>query len=69
MQNQVENTDALLDIGQVAQLLGTSHFYVQAHSSGKNKPSIAYLKLGHRMLRFRRSDVEDFIQARQSKKV
>jgi len=68
MQDQIENADTLLlDTGQVAQMLGVSHFYVQAHSSGKRKPSIEFVKLGHRTLRFKLSSVQAFIASRSKK--
>jgi len=67
MQDQIENTDVLLDTGQVAMMLGVSHFYVQAHSSGKRKPTIPFLKLSHRTLRFKLGDVREFIASRSKK--
>jgi len=67
MSNTVPTTDdILLDTVQTAQLLKMSTFFVVAHSSGGRKPQIPFLKLGNR-LRFRPSDVQNYIASRTKK--
>jgi len=54
----------LWDTVQTANYLQMSTFYVTKHSSGGVKPLIPYVKFGNR-LRFKPSDVQDFIAARK----
>lgn len=68
MSNTVPILDdsVLLDTVQVAQLLKMSTFFVVRHSAGKVSPTLRYMKVGNR-LRFRPSDVQDFITSRAKK--
>ncbi len=59
--------DELLTSVEVARRLQTSTFYVVKHSTGGTKPLIPFVKLGHRTLRFRASEVETFIASRSKK--
>jgi len=61
MQDTVPSgADILLDAPAVASMLHVSTFYVRKH--------IPVVKLARRCLRYKLSDVQAFIQARQSKK-
>jgi len=61
MQDTVPSgADVLLDAPQAASMLHVSTFYVRKH--------LPVVKLGRRMLRYKLSDVEAWIAARQSKK-
>ncbi len=68
MQDQILPDDVLLNTAQVAQMLQVSSYYVVKHSTGRGKPAIPFVKLSHRTLRFKLSDVQGFVAARQSKK-
>lgn len=59
--------DVLLTSLEVAQKLRTSTFFVVKHSTGGKAPRLPFVKLGHRTLRFRLSDVEEFIASRSKK--
>jgi len=61
MQDTVnKGADVLLDAPAVAQMLHVSTFYVRKH--------VPHVRLARRCLRYKLSDVQAFIQARQSKK-
>jgi len=60
MQDTVPSTDVFLPAPRVAMMLDCSTFYVRKH--------IPFVRLGRRMLRYKMSDVQKFIAARQSKK-
>jgi len=49
--------DRLLDVGEVAAMLGMSEAWVRQHSNGMRRPSIRSLKLG-KCVRFRREAVQ-----------
>lgn len=52
----------LLDVAEVAHLLGTSEAWVRQHASGLRQPKIPSVKLG-KCVRFRREAVLEFIKA------
>ena len=52
--------DPLLTPAEVARWLHTSSGWVRDHASGRRRPLLPSLKLG-KCLRFRASDVENFI--------
>jgi len=61
------DADVLLNTAQVAEMLQLSPYFVVAHSTGRRKPTIPFVKLSHRTLRFRLSDVKEFIASRTRK--
>jgi predicted DNA-binding transcriptional regulator AlpA len=67
MTDTVTSAAVLLDTPAVAQKLHVSTFYVVKHSTGGKKPIIPFVKLGHRTLRFKLSDVDEFIASRSKK--
>lgn len=60
----MERQEPLLNCEQVAELLGCSAAWVRDHST-RRSPRIPVIKLGNNkkpMLRFRRRDVDEFIE-------
>jgi predicted DNA-binding transcriptional regulator AlpA len=53
--------DRLLDVPEVAHLLGMSEAWVRQHSNGMRRPAIPSIKLG-KSIRFRREAVLEFIK-------
>jgi predicted DNA-binding transcriptional regulator AlpA len=64
MQDQLLPDDVLLNTAQVAQMLQVSPYYVVKHSTQGAKPTIPFVKLSHRTLRFKLSSVQEFIASR-----
>ena len=56
--------DRLLDVPEVAHLLGMSEAWVRQHSNGLRQPAIPSIKLG-KCVRFRREAVLEFIAAQE----
>ena len=54
--------DRLLDVPEVARMLGMSEAWVRQHSNGLRRPSIPCVKLG-KSVRFRREAVLEFIRS------
>jgi excisionase family DNA binding protein len=54
--------DRLLDVSEVADLLGVSPAFVRQHASGLRQPCIPSIKLG-KVVRFKRSSVMAFIES------
>jgi excisionase family DNA binding protein len=54
--------DHLLDVSEVAAMLGMSEAWVRQHSNGMRRPSIPSVKLG-KSVRFRREAVLEFIKS------
>ncbi len=52
----------LLDVFAVAELLAVSPDWVRSHANGSRQPALRCVSLG-KLLRFRRADIEAFIQA------
>ena len=53
--------EKLLTVAEVAESLGVSPAWVRQHASGVRRPVLPSVKMG-KVLRFRRGDVERFIQ-------
>ena len=53
--------EKLLDVFAVADLLSVSPDWVRSHSNGSRQPALRCVSLG-KLLRFRRADVEAFIE-------
>lgn len=53
--------DKLLTVGEVAKWLAISPAWIRDHASGRRNPKLPRVKLG-KSLRFRREDVERFIE-------
>ena len=56
--------ESLIDLEQVAQMLGVSRAWVRDHATRRN-PRIPVVRLGGKraLLRFRTQDIENFINA------
>ena len=54
--------DRLLDVPEVARILGMSEAWVRQHSSGLRRPAIPSIKLG-KCVRFRREAIQGFIKS------
>jgi predicted DNA-binding transcriptional regulator AlpA len=54
--------DRLLDVPEVARMLGMSEAWVRQHSNGMRRPAILSIKLG-KCVRFRREDVLEFVRS------
>jgi len=54
--------DRLLDVAEVAGLLGMSEAWVRQHANGLRRPQIPNVKLG-KCVRFRRAAVLEFIRS------
>jgi len=52
----------LLDVGEVAAMLGMSEAWVRQHSNGMRRPAIPSVKLG-KCVRFRLEAILDFIKS------
>jgi predicted DNA-binding transcriptional regulator AlpA len=61
-QIQSDPCERLLDVAEVAHLLGMSEAWVRQHASGLRRPSIPSVKLG-KCVRFRRETVIEFIKS------
>lgn len=57
--------EKLLDTFEVAEILGVSPDWVRAHSNGNRQPALPSVSLG-KLIRFRRADVEAFIEAQRT---
>jgi predicted DNA-binding transcriptional regulator AlpA len=55
--------EKLLDVFQVADLLAVSPDWVRSHANGSRQPELRCVSLG-KLMRFRRADVEAFIENR-----
>jgi excisionase family DNA binding protein len=55
--------EKLLDVFQVAELLAVSPDWVRSHANGNRQPALRCVSLG-KLMRFRRADVEAFIESR-----
>ena len=56
------DSDRLLTVEQVAEMLAMSSAWVRQHSNGMRRPAIPSVKLG-KCVRFRREAVLDFIKS------
>jgi predicted DNA-binding transcriptional regulator AlpA len=56
------NTDRLLNVEEVAALLGMSPAWVRQHSNGLRRPFIPSVKMG-KSVRYRRERVMEFIRS------
>ena len=56
------DSDRLLTVEQVAEMLATSPAWVRQHLNGMRRPAILSIKLG-KCFRFRREDVLEFIRS------
>lgn len=56
-------TEALLTVKEVAEMLRVSAGWVYDHSRGRKRPALKCVSLGGTVLRFKRSDVQEFIES------
>jgi predicted DNA-binding transcriptional regulator AlpA len=54
------DADRLMDVSEVARLLGMSEAWIRQHANGSRRPQIPSVKLG-KCVRFRRAAVLNFI--------
>jgi predicted DNA-binding transcriptional regulator AlpA len=62
--HQVPQTDSLLTADEVAERLNVSTDWVWDHSSRKS-PYLPVIRIGDGMLRYRRSQIEEFVNERE----
>jgi excisionase family DNA binding protein len=61
MGSPMQNADLLLTVSEVAQVLKVPRSWVYDHVRPSSSPVLPHLKLG-KYLRFRRRDIEDFLE-------
>ena len=61
----VTETEPLMTVAQVAQMLSMSAAWVRQHSDGQRQPQIPSLKMGAKSVRFSRPAVEAWVEKMQ----